>query len=121
MVVLCNTNKKLSIDDVEWSVTPQEEWASVRGNAMASGDDAHDQECEDEVLRKLGSGNQWAWCVVKVTGQFRGLEESDYLGCCSYESKEDFTQNSGYYCDMQSDILQRLQANVDGIVDWSQS
>ena len=54
----------------------------------------------------MNGGLSWMWCAVKLTVSFppgilNGLrfEESEYLGCCSYESEQDFKKD-GYYIDM---------------------
>ena len=95
---------------IEYTVECLPEDAPVRGNAMASGDDAFDREVEDEIIADLES-NPWAWCCVKVTARAGGLEGTDYLGCCSYESEEDF-RRGGSYEDMKDcatrELLERL-------------
>ena len=40
-------------------VTAAQDDIPVRGNAMASGDDATDRECEDDILTRLDSGDVW--------------------------------------------------------------
>lgn len=85
----------------------------VRGNAMASGDDAYDKAVEDEILADLESGNEWAWCVVKVTatGVFNGVKFHGvaYLGGVSCKSREDFeTGDADYLEAMKADALADL-------------
>jgi len=36
------------------------------------------------------------------------VEASDYLGCCSYRSKEDFMEPDGYYDDMKVEAYNSL-------------
>jgi hypothetical protein len=105
--------KTLKLEDVTWTVEALEEDTRVRGNAIVSGDAAYDKKVEDKILRRLRGGNIWAWCIVKVTGRWNGLEEDEYLGCCCYDSLKDFTQLSGYYDDMRAEILDRLQARAE--------
>lgn len=82
---------------------------------MVSGDPAEDKKTEDAIIRELESGNQWAWCMVKVTASvtvdqhvFTG---TDYLGCSSYSNEQDFT-DSVYYQDMRGRALEDLKANL---------
>ena len=66
---------------VEFIVEIGPEEVPVRGNVVASGDVDYDREMENEVLADLEAGNDWAWCMVKVTAMVDGIEGSDYLGC----------------------------------------
>lgn len=80
------------------------EYMPIRGNAMASGDDDYDREVEDSIIADLEAGNDWAWCMVKVTATYDGIdsvEGVDYLGGCSYASEKDFKSPGGYYDDMK--------------------
>lgn len=102
---------------ITYTVECLPEEIGVRGNAMASGDDAQDKEVEDQIIADLEGGNEWAWCSVKVTASLtidgETFAGSDYLGCCSYASEVDF-KNGGYFEDMQNaaseDLLTRLRA-----------
>lgn len=94
--------------------------ASVRGNAMASGDDDFDREVEDSIIDRLGAGDVWAWAQVEVYAEIdlNGVtvrSESDYLGGCSYDSEEDFQNNSGYYDDMKANALDSLREKLDAL------
>ncbi len=75
---------------------PEQE--TIYGNASAI-DEETDRETERYILAELESGNEWAWCSVKVTVRFCDLSATDYLGCCSYESEAAFKAD-GYYTDM---------------------
>ena len=100
---------------VEYSIECLPEETSVKGNALASGDDAQDKEAEDWILAELDRGNEWAWCTVKVTatlGAFRGV---DYLGCCSYHSEADFCQPGQYFEDMKGEALDDLKRNIAAV------
>lgn len=49
---------------------------------------------------QISRGNLWGWCQVKIRVTLPdpfGRSFSSYLGCCSYESKEDFMAPDGYY------------------------
>lgn len=85
------------------------ETVRVRGNALASGDDTEDKECEDQILQRLQMGDVWAWFTAKVTVRDKsGREASDYLGCCTYEDAEDF-KRGGYYLDMVKACVDELE------------
>jgi hypothetical protein len=100
--------RKLKLTDVTWTLNAEPEDVSVQGNVLASGNDAEDKKCENEILRDLKLGNEWAWCRAIVTGHFKGLQASSSLGCCSYKNKNDFKRGR-YFKNMQAEILQQLQ------------
>lgn len=104
--------RKLRAEEVTFTVECLEEEIPVRGNAMASGDDAADREQEEWVFRELDAGNQWAWCTVKVTARWNGIEGVDYLGCCSYRSEADFRAPGGYLDDLKAEALDALNAKI---------
>lgn len=64
----------------------------VRGNAMASDDDAFDREVEDRILAALNGGDWRAWFDVVVVARFDYgpgfIEASEYLGACSYSESD---------------------------------
>lgn len=103
--------------EIKYTIKCSPEEEPVRGNALASGDDAVDKECEDEILRRLDLGDVWAWCCVEVFAevevdgrQFRGR---DSLGCCCYKDEADFCQPGGYFDDMKSQAFDDLVAAVE--------
>lgn len=107
----------LALCEVELDVEPEE--TSVRGNALASGDDAEDRAQEEEILRRLNNDDVWAWASVRVrvtlgdptTGRaLRG--ESSWLGCCSYADRGDFESPGGYYDDMLAEALADLAGKI---------
>lgn len=103
--------KTLLPNEVEFTIECLNEDLSIRGNCMASGDDAFDKKCEDEIIDKLESGSRWAWCCVKVTAKYKGFEGVDHLGGCSYKDEEDF-KNGGYFEDMKVQALADLNTNI---------
>lgn len=105
--------KRLKLEDVEWELECLPEDEPIEGNAMASGDESVDREANQWVYDQLEAGNPWAWCCAHVKGVYEGIEEDDYLGCCSYKSEEDFKQPGGYYDDMRREVLGRLQKRID--------
>ncbi len=104
--------RKLTKNDVTVKVYCLEEECSIRGNALDSGDDAVDRECEDSIREDLNSGNEWAWCTVKVVVCWKDFYGSDFLGCCSYDSEEDF-KHGGYYDDMVDNALDDLNGIIE--------
>lgn len=70
----------------------------IEGNASAI-DPATDAETNAWIHDQLRCGNEWAWCVAKVTVRYEGYSATDYLGCCSYESEAAFKEGP-YYADM---------------------
>lgn len=107
--------KPLTKTDVRIEVICHPEHIPVKGNAMASGDDALDARVERKIIRQLEDGNQWAWCTVEVCGHFHGLTASEYLGCCNYKSEKDFVKNSGYYDDMVNSVVAELNTMASAI------
>jgi len=105
------TTIPLSAHEVKFLVECLPEDTPVRGNAMASGDDSIDRATEENILSQLDEGNDWAWCCVKVTAIWNGLHGEDYLGCCSYESREDF-EASTYCYDMKEEALANLNRRI---------
>jgi hypothetical protein len=101
---------------ITYTLEIEPEDTPIRGHAMASGDDASDRETEDWIIAELNRGNEWAWCVVKVTARYPGLafEGTDYLGTCSYRNEADFKAD-GYWGDMQEQARADLLQQVDKI------
>ena len=109
------TNKTSKRGEVTYEIECLPEDMSVRGNAMDSGDAEFDRQVEDEILSKLESGNEWAWCVVRVVARITlpngtTLEGEDFLGGCSYDSREDFEEGAADYLDdMKGRALDNLR------------
>ena len=81
--------RKLKAGDVTFTVSYEQDDMPVRGNAMASGNDAADRELEDQIIGLLDSGHDWAWCCIKVVASWTApdgteYEGTDYLGACSF-------------------------------------
>lgn len=101
---------------VSYMLDVQQDEIDVRGNALASGDDAEDQAAEDAILARLNDGDVWAWAVVTVRAKlvvdgvtFVGM---DMLGGCSYADEADFRTPGGYYDDMRQQALDDLKARL---------
>lgn len=103
-----------TIEQVNFTLNATYEEVQVRGNAMASGDDAGDKAYEDEIIQRLDNGDVWAWALVKVIAEWRGVETFCYCGCCSYEDEKDFMESSNIYEEMKQesyvDLLNKIKA-----------
>lgn len=100
------------------------EWAGIEVcvEALEETIPPEDSFCDDEsvalVYEGIKNGNEWAWCdAVVLVGipdeVWNGIDSWKYyvvehLGGCSYQSKEDFIENSGYYRDMVDSAVERL-------------
>lgn len=107
--------RKITIADCRVTVRTEYEDIPVRGNALGSGDDAEDRECEDSILARLEDGDEWAWCAVQVTVVWYGIEETEYLGCCSY-ADETYFRAGGYFDDMCETALKCIQRQFDAMI-----
>lgn len=105
-------------DRVTYVLSIEPEEISVRGNCIASGDDAYDKKVEDEIIERVDNGDDWAWCTVEVAAVFDGgpgigkIWGRDHLGGCSYKDEADFKQEGGYYPQMQEEALRNLAVTV---------
>lgn len=99
--------------NITYTLTVEQSDLDVRGNALASGDDAEDRACEDEILARLDRGDVWAWADVRVKATVEGcdVEGFDALGGCSYANEADF-RAGGYYEDMCAMAREHLIANI---------
>jgi hypothetical protein len=64
-----------------------------------------------EVIKRA-NGNIWGWCTVWVTVSWEGFSGEDNLGCCSYDSEEEFRADA-YYSDLVNQALDQLNKDVD--------
>lgn len=65
------------------------------------------------VRQQIDNDNVWGWCQTHVIAKWvdedgEEFTGDDYLGGCSYRSREDFMQPGGYYDDMKSEAYDRL-------------
>jgi len=100
------------IGPLEIRIEVEQDELDVRGNALVSGDDATDRECEDEIIARLNRGDVWAWAHVRVVVTDGEYEGSDSLGTCSYEDERDF-RKCGYYSDMVQNALDEFKRQVE--------
>ena len=104
--------RKLTLSECQVTLNADYDNCVVRGNAMASGDDAADKECEDEILSRLERGDLWAWACVEVIVQWQDFKGRAVLGCCSYESEAAFREDA-YFTDMQTEALEDLNTQIE--------
>jgi hypothetical protein len=109
--------RKLREDEVSFELHWEQDDTTVRGNAVASGDNAEDRACEDEIIRRLDRGDVWAWALVKVTARWGNFVGIDYLGACSYESEDEFKADA-YYTDMKQRALFELNKQIADCWAW---
>jgi hypothetical protein len=102
-----------TLDGITYTLDILPEDVPVRGNALASGDDKTDRAAEDEILARLESGDNWAWCCVSVTAEVNGFEASTYLGACSYDGLTDFLHPDGYYPSMREEAREALITKLE--------
>lgn len=102
--------RRLTNDDVEIVFTNEPEDVSVRGH-FCTDEPEKDRAEEDEIIRRHNSGDEWAWFCAKVEVRWKGLRGVATLGCCSYESEEDFKE-CGEFADLVDEALDDLN---DGI------
>lgn len=101
--------------EIKISLFVSPEYESIHGNASAI-DEETDRETEEWIENELRNGNEWAWCQIEVRAEWNDLSASDYLGCCSYRSMEDFKQPGGYYDDMRNEAISLLNDKAQSII-----
>lgn len=101
-------------DDVEIEIECLNEECPIEGNC-SSIDPQTDAENERKVREDYESGNEWAWCCVKVTVTCKGLTASDTLGCCSYADIQEFRE-SDYYIDMVDACMVDLNRQLNELI-----
>ena len=105
--------RKLTLLDCTVSLEVMPEDMPVRGNVMCSDDAAFDKECEDEIIQRINSGDDWAWSVVKVSVEWNGFKGTASLGGCSYKDENDFLLCEG--AAMKGEALDDLNARIEKI------
>ena len=110
--------RPLSLTEVTVSVIAEEEWSPVKGAFDSGVPDYREEEeaLEKEILDRLSKGDDWAWCSIKVTVEWENHSASTYLGCCSYESEEDFKQDA-YFHEMVEVALTELNHNLQQMAE----
>ena len=82
--------RPLTRADVIIKVGHEPEYLPVRGNVLASGDETADKLAEEETLARINEGDEWAWCMVRVTVRWGDFNHEVHLGGCSYLNEEEF-------------------------------
>jgi hypothetical protein len=106
-----NMLRPLTETEVEFSISVLPEDIPVHGNASAIDEDT-DARIEADTRRELANGNDWAWCVVRVTAKWGDYEGHAYLGGCSYRDEREFTHPDGYYPQMKAEALEDLNSII---------
>ena len=70
--------------------------------------DYDDAELCAEIARRRDEGDPWAWCVVVVRAEWRGISGEAVRGGCSYADEEAFTAPGGYYDDMRAEAVDEI-------------
>lgn len=105
--------RKLTAAEVDFTLEATfEDDVPVEGNALASGDDDADRECEREILERLERGDVWAWCCVVVRACWKGHAGLASLGACCYADEADFKAEGGYYAQLCTEALEDLNAGL---------
>jgi hypothetical protein len=71
------------------------------------------------VQQQIEDDNVWGWCATHVIAKWtdpetdEDYEGDDWLGGCSYHSREDFMQPGGYYDDMKAEAYRLLLADIE--------
>lgn len=100
-------------EKAEIQVIRLDEDSSIKGNASAINPET-DAKNEAHIIEQLNSGNEWAWCMVKVYAEIDGFKgpANYYLGHCSYKSRKDFMEDA-YYDDMRNQALEDLKNEIE--------
>lgn len=110
---MTTTMKTLTIEDIEWTVTPLAEDQSPED--CFAFDDEEQTTAICDAIREEAKWNEWAWCCVEVKGQWNGLEAVAYLGACNYQSRADFESESGYLPQLMKEVLEQIQLKAERI------
>lgn len=79
-------------------------------------DGSLDKELNEWIRSELKSGNQWAWCSVHLVVDYCEMKGEDWLGGCSYKSKEDFV-GGDYYQSMITEAVEELAKEIEKLVN----
>ena len=103
--------RQLTMSDVTFTVTPEEEYTSLE-HAF------EDNEQRLYVLGELARGNAWGYCCVRVTAAWGSHSSSEYLGRCSYASEKEFMTDCGIFDQMKQAALNGLNASISSV--WAE-
>lgn len=102
--------RKLKIEDVTVTLRAEPEEIPIKGS-FATGDDAGDRAIEQDIQQRLKNDDEWAWFCAAVEVRWGDYSATEYLGCCSYDSEQDF-RASDYFDDMVNAALDELNNQV---------
>lgn len=117
---------KIKTEDLKIRVSAEKEDISIK---QASKD--CDPGFEKAVRDQVKISRRWGWCTVHVEVSLKSdpdITGDAYLGCCSYTSRKDFIENSGYYQQMVDEAtvemqqsyarhVKKLIAGIEGLAD----
>lgn len=95
------TPRSLNASEVEFKVEIEHE---------IDGPDFDDAETQAWIEKELDRDNVFAWCWVRVTATWNGLEGEDALGGCSYRNARDLEEN--LLGDMRANALADLNERL---------
>jgi hypothetical protein len=104
------TVRKLRLDEVEITLLAEPEDIDPSG-CFDSGDPESDRILVESIRKSACSGNTWAWCYVIVGVTWKGYRGEASLGCCSYESEDEF-RTYDYFSDMVDEALGELNEKI---------
>lgn len=117
---------KITEKDVTFEISIKEETLEVRGNLICSGDYAFDRMYEDSILRRLGEGDESAWCMIVVTAipkdvRLASYKGCEYLGACELKggSGREIEQQAWELANMnamKAQALESLNANLQDVL-----
>lgn len=109
-------------DGITYTVDITQDDRPVRGNYIVSDDADADRADEDEILRRLDSGDVWAWAVVRVTASILAFKGTAHLGGCSYADTADLlSSGSDYVAHMKLEARAALLQDCEACIDRSQA
>ena len=81
--------------------------------------DSFDDSCFDinELCDKIDRG-LYQWFCAKVTASKNGIElADDYLGCCLYDSCQQFVTDNDYYADMKASVIEQAKKTINQLIE----
>ena len=103
---------------IQYKVSIEEEYISVRGNYMCTDDPEQDKKDEDEIISRVNNGDEKAWFCLKVTATLEGFSHSVYLGCCSLAEDDDiekFALEEGFYDEAKVGLHEELKSTLERV------
>lgn len=104
------TSNRIELDDVHWTIEALPMDESPEGHFALGSDEADNAACQ-RILEDL-QHNDWAWCVVRIKGEWNGLMRTAVLSGCSYASRDDFINEGCYYNDMREEVRSDIESQA---------